>query len=171
MARTPELNLPTEPVGVQLQNKAEWNRARPKAPDFYTVGYARRDIMTFLDLLSAAGVQTVLDVRFSPVSMYKPDFSKANLQRHLGSARIEYLHKPELGVPRDIRGRAAKYGSRNAIWDWYDASVLPTMTLQKFLNWADHPVAVLCTEIDPTSCHRHRIALALERLGLSCQDL
>ena len=171
MARPPELNLPTDPVAVQAQNKAEWNAERCSAPDFFTVGYTGRDMQSFVAVLVSAGVQTVLDVRFAPVSQYKPDFSKSNLQRHLASVQIEYLHKRELGVPRDIRGLAAKSGSRNAIWDWYDANVLPMLTLQKFFNWASHPVAILCLEFDPTSCHRHRLALELERHGLNGRDL
>jgi uncharacterized protein (DUF488 family) len=171
MPRIPDLLLPTDPVGVQVQNKAEWNEVRAGRADFYTVGYMRRHIDSFLAALTDAGVETVLDVRHVAVSMYRPEFSKSNLTRHLASVGISYLHLPQFGVPRDIRGRAAGHDSRDAIWEWYDEHVIPTLTLHGFFNWADHPVALLCTEFDPTSCHRHRLALELERYGLRGFDL
>ena len=36
---------------------------------------------------------------------------------------------------------------------------------------ADHPVAFMCVELDPTACHRHRLSLALEEQGLRGFDL
>ncbi len=171
MARIPDLRLPTDPVAVQEQNKADWNEARAGGADFYTVGYTRRHLDSFLAVLSGAGVETVIDVRHAAVSMYRPEFSKSNLTRHLAGVGISYLHLPKLGVPRDIRGKASGHDSRDVIWEWYDRHVIPTLTLHGFFNWADHPVAFLCTEFDPTSCHRHRLALELERQGLRGRDL
>ncbi len=144
MARSPELALPTDSLRIQLQNKAAWNDARSRdLADFFTVGYMQRDIVTFLAVLVDAGVRTVLDVRHTPVSMYKPDFSKSNLQNHLAIAGIDYLHLPRFGVPN----------------------------LHSFFNSGDHPVALLCMELDPTSCHRHRIAMKLESHRLRGFDL
>jgi uncharacterized protein (DUF488 family) len=172
MARIPELNLPTDSINVQLSNKAAWNRDRSReGADFFTVGYMRRDISAFLDVLLEAGVMTVLDVRHAPVSMYKPDFSKGNLQRHLTGAGIDYVHLRHLGVPRDIRAKAAGQETREPIWEWYDQHVIPFMNLHAFLNSGAHPVALLCMELDPTSCHRHRLAMKLERHGLKGFDL
>jgi uncharacterized protein (DUF488 family) len=172
MARVPDLQLPNDPLDVQHQNKADWNEARRLVQaDFFTVGYMRRDIRAFLAVVAAAGVSTVVDVRHTPVSMYKPDFSKGNLSRHLEAVGIAYLHMRNLGVPRDIRSRAAGKSTRDAIWEWYDEHVIPSLSLHAFFNSADHPVALLCMELDPTACHRHRLALALERLGLRGFDL
>lgn len=172
MARSPELKLPTDSLAVQNQNKAVWNEARRREDaDFYTVGYTRRNIAGFLAVLVEAGVSTVVDVRHAPVSMHKPDFSKKNLARHLAGVGIDYIHMRHLGVPRDIRGRAAVTGSRDTIWEWYDDHIATSLSLNAFFNSGDHPVALLCTEVDPTSCHRHRLALALERHGLRGFDL
>jgi len=172
MARSPELALPTDSLRIQLQNKAAWNDARSRdLADFFTVGYMQRDIVTFLAVLVDAGVRTVLDVRHTPVSMYKPDFSKSNLQNHLAIAGIDYLHLPRFGVPRDIRGKAAGQPTRHLIWEWYDTYVVPFVNLHSFFNSGDHPVALLCMELDPTSCHRHRIAMKLESHRLRGFDL
>lgn len=172
MPRVPDLNLPTNSARVQAQNKDAWNGERSRElADFYTIGYMRRDIASFVSVLRDAGVMTVLDVRYAPVSIYKPDFSKTNLRRHLAEAEIGYLHFPELGVPRDIRGKAAGQPTRDLIWHWYDRHVVPLLTLHSFFNSSEHPVALLCVELDPTSCHRHRLSLALERRGLRGFDL
>jgi uncharacterized protein (DUF488 family) len=52
------------------------------------------------------------------------------------------------------------------IWEWYDKEVLRSLNLHFFLNGFEHPVALMCTEIDPRECHRHRLSLALEERGM-----
>ncbi len=105
--------------------------------------------------------------------MYKPDFSRSNFQRILEGAGLEYLHTPQLGVPRDIRARAIATGNREVIWDWYDEIVVKPFlqkNLHEFMN-LNHPVALMCVEADPTECHRHRLFQALEDNGLQGFDL
>lgn len=166
------MELPSLPKKVQLENKESWNEERSKeSADFFTVGYSGRNIEEFISALTGAGVACLVDVRANPVSMYKPDFSKSNLERHLAQSRIAYLHLPDLGVPRDIRGKAMATGDRGAIWQWYDKYVASEFRLHRFFNMAEHPVAFMCTELDPTTCHRHRLSLALEQTGLSSFDL
>lgn len=75
-----------------------------EAPDFYTVGYSGRDIDSFVAALKDADVACLVDIRFNAVSMYKPAFSRRNLERALCEAGIAYEHMPDLGVPSDIRG-------------------------------------------------------------------
>ena len=175
MARQGQLKLPADSPRVQADKKAIWNEFRsPEMADFFTVGYTGRSIEEFVAILTSAGVATLIDVRDTPVSMYKPDFSKRNLRRHLEAAGIEYLHLRHLGVPRDIRARAIESRGRDVIWDWYDANVVTQFiarNLTEFLNIADHPVALMCVELDPMSCHRHRLSIALERRGLDSFDL
>jgi uncharacterized protein (DUF488 family) len=174
VTRTGELKLPTDPIAVQTSNKCEWNAIRSiDAADFYTVGYAGRTINDFIAVLQSAGVSTVIDVRQFAVSMYKPDFSKRNLQASLRSVEIDYLHIPEWGVPREVRSLAQGEPGRERIWAWYDSNVADDFrrNLHRFFNAAEHPVALLCVELDPTACHRHRLALALEQSGLCGYDL
>jgi len=175
VAQYHRLELPAESLGVQRVNKAKWNDGRCAGEaDFYTFGYSGRATDEILGLVKAVGALSVIDIRFSPVSMYKPDFSKANLRRIVNAYGLYYLHLPELGVPRDIRAKAVAAGSRDIIWEWYDRFVVSPFigrNLHQFLNVADHPVALMCVEIDPTACHRHRLFLALEQCGLRGFDL
>jgi len=169
------LRLPNASAQVQANNRCRWNQTRSKAEaDFYTIGYSGRQPNELLDALVSVGICSVLDIRYSPVSLHRPEFSKGNLCRLLAQHGIEYQHQPLLGVPRDIRGLAVGAATRDAIWHWYDRNVVAGYigrNLNHFLNSVDHPVALLCVEADPTACHRHRLCLALERLGLRSFDL
>ena len=144
-----------------------------EAPDFYTVGYSGRDIDSFVAALKEADVACLVDIRFNAVSMYKPAFSRRNLERALCEAGIAYEHMPDLGVPSDIRKLAAAAGRRDDIWDWYAQHVLPRYehNLDWFFNSTNHPLALMCTEREREDCHRHRLAEALERQGLTSADL
>src|SRR5579885_3368821 len=119
MPQAHRLNLPSAPVKQQIANKAEWNESRPsERADFFTLGYSGRKTEEILDLLKRHGVRTLLDIRQNPVSMYRPELSKANLVKLMTEHDIEYAHVPELGVPRDIRAKAIETGSRDVIWAW-----------------------------------------------------
>ena len=168
------LKLPTKSVRARAESKALWNEARSaEHADFFTVGYEGRTTKDLFDSLVAANVQCVVDIRYNPVSMYRPDLSKSNLQRGLHECGVAYFHLREWGVPRDIRARAIESGTRETIWEWYDECVVNAhfqRNLHRFLNFG-YPVAMLCMECDPKECHRHRISMALENQGLRGFDL
>ena len=149
-----------------------WNGTRSEdAADFYTIGYSGRKTEEIFELLQRHGVQTLVDIRQNPVSMYRPDLSKNNLSRIVVEHGMHYAHLPELGVPRDIRAKAIDAGTRDVIWTWYDENVATFFSLHSFMNGFDHPIALMCTEIGPHECHRRRLALALEAMGLRGFDL
>jgi len=168
------LKLPTRSARAAAENKALWNDGRStRTAQFFTIGYSGRTAAQFIRLLKDAAVNCVVDIRFTPLSMYKPDFSRSNFKRILERAGVEYLHVPELGVPRDIRARAIATGSREVIWEWYDRNVVVRFlrkNLQEFKT-LKYRVALMCVEADPTECHRHRLFQALEDNGLQGYDL
>jgi len=169
------LKLPSASVRQQHENKILWNDARSAdTADFFTVGYTGKPLSEMLDRLIAYGVRTLVDIRQNPISMYRPELAKNNLRRVVEARRIDYAHVPELGVPRDVRAMAIEAGSRGVIWEWYDEHVVRPYiqkNLHWFLNSNEHPIALMCVETDPQECHRHRICIALERLGLRGYDL
>lgn len=175
MPQPHRLNLPSASVKQQVENKDIWNDARSaEQADFFTIGYTGRKTDKIIALLVSHGVRTLVDIRQHPVSMYRPELSKSNLARLLELNGILYTHIPQLGVPRDIRAKAIETGSRAVIWDWYDEHVVNSYlgrNLHFFLNGFEHPVALMCTEIDPQECHRHRLSLALEQMGMRSFDL
>jgi len=152
-----------------------WNEARtPSGADFFTIGYTGRSLKALLDSLASNDVRTLADIRCNPVSMYRPELSKNNLRRFVEEHGLLYVHLPELGVPRDIRAKAIATGTRDVIWEWYDRYiVVPYLgkNLHRFFNTLEHPIALMCVELDPKECHRHRLSLALEEIGLVGFDL
>lgn len=166
----PPIELPEEPMEVQLHNKTMWNLRRIGDYDFYTVGYAQRTIKQFLELLKVKGVRTLVDVRKNPRSMYKVEFNKENLANVLKASGIGYLHYPDLGVPEETRRKLGETGDHEWFFKWYDDNILPNLKNLNLKALAS-PVAMMCVELDLTKCHRHRIALALEKQGLRGYDL
>ena len=132
------------------------------------MGYEGRTIDELIATLHGADVRCVLDIRYNPVSRYRPELSKANLRKRLESVGLQYLHLREWGVPREVRAMAIDSGTRESIWEWYDTHVVAPLfenNLHRFLN-LEHPVAMMCVECDPSECHRHRLSWALENHGL-----
>jgi uncharacterized protein (DUF488 family) len=172
---TSALKLPEKTKAEQKRSKLLWNSEHCKSePDFYTIGYSGREINEFIEIVEKAGIATLVDIRFSPISRFKPEFSKNNLKRALETNGIIYIHRPEWGVPRDIRAYSIGKRTRADIWDWYDSYVLPNIikrNLNDFFNSMEHPIGLMCVEYDPTECHRHRLFLGLERLGFVGCDL
>ena len=174
MPQQNRLALPSAPAKVQAERRHLWNEARsPGAADFFTIGYTGRRTDELLDALVVNGVRTLVDIRYNPISMYRPDLSKSNLGKLVEARGFSYVHLPKLGVPRDIRVKAIETGSRDAIWEWYDKHVVTPylLNLHRFFNALEHPVALMCVEIDPRECHRHRLFVALEEKGLRGFDL
>ncbi len=175
MPQANRLNLPSASVKQQIENKDVWNDTRSaEAADFFTIGYSGRKTNEIIVALTSHGVRTLVDIRQNPVSMYRPELSKNNLARLLECNGIGYAHFPGLGVPRDIRAKAIETGTRDVIWEWYDQNVITSFlgnNLHAFLNVFEHPIALMCTEIDPRECHRHRLSLALEQMGMRGFDL
>lgn len=166
----PRIELPQESIDVQIFNKTMWNLQRVEDFNFYTIGYEKKTIEQFLKLLEAKKISTLVDVRRNPVSQYKPEFSKENLKKTLSNKRISYVHYPELGVPSEIRRKLGETGDYDWFFKQYDQNVLPKMN-EVDLETLSYPIAIMCVELDPTKCHRHRIALALEKRGLRGYDL
>ena len=165
--------LPEEPLSEQRKDKEVWNIKHSQA-DFYTVSYADRDIDRFVEILKIADVGTVFDVRHDPVSRHKPSFSKANLISSLSENGIKYVHQGDLGVPRGIRRKAAEAGSRDGIWSWYKTEIIESISesaIKALVDSDNRPVAFMCVEVNPASCHRHLLFLKLEEAGLRGYDL
>ncbi|MHA1813331.1 MAG: DUF488 family protein [Candidatus Thorarchaeota archaeon] len=139
----------------------------------YTAGYSQKTIEQFIELLQKAGVNLLIDVRRNPVSQHRPEFSARRLKQRLSDSGIEYVHLPELGVPSRVRKKLyAGEMSYAELFEWYDRTVLETNRLNHLQALIEgKTVCLMCTEISPTLCHRHRIALALVERGWKTLDL
>jgi ParB/RepB/Spo0J family partition protein len=165
--------LTQEPMSVQVGNWWKWNLDRIGGKfDFFTTHYSGKDVGTFAETLKANGVKTLIDIRDTPFSQFRPEFNKESLSKTLTGKGINYLHHPELGVPKEQRDKLAKTGNWSGLFGWYDNNVIPK--LDSVLNSKSapaKPVAFMCVEKDPQKCHRHRIALELESKKMKSLDI
>jgi uncharacterized protein (DUF488 family) len=133
-------------------------------PGLWSVGYEGREINSFVALLDEARIQTVADVRLTPLSR-KPGFSKNALRQALRESGIDYRHFRSLGNPKSNRppfqeGRAAD--GRAAFRRLLDTEE-GGQDLDELAGLARRSrVAVLCFERDEARCHRYVVLRALE---------
>ena len=139
-------------------------------PVLYTIGFAKKDARTFFEMLRAAKVRKVIDVRLNNVSQLA-GFTKKNDIRYFLEKILEcgYEHRPDWAPTADILD---PYKKGKTTWDDYvrDFSVL--MERRKIgsdISAAalDH-CCLLCSEPTPEQCHRRLVA---ERLQCQCRDL
>ena len=134
----------------------------------FTVGYEGRGLDEFVEILQAAGVDRVIDVRELPLSRRR-GFSKTPLSEALSSAKIEYVHLRIAGNPyRDQRGDIAR-----CLALYLQHLQRSPEVIEAVLEAASgHRAALLCVERDACNCHRSIIASGLvERHHVEISDL
>ncbi|HEX8556656.1 MAG TPA: DUF488 domain-containing protein [Pyrinomonadaceae bacterium] len=140
-----------------------------------TVGHSTRGLEEFTGLLSAFGIEALVDVRRFPGSRKYPHFSQERLPGSLISVGVEYLHIPELGGRRHPRP-----DSGNTVW-----------RSESFRGYADHMetaqfrtgverllelggrknTAIMCSEAVWWRCHRALIADFLKAGGVDVEHI
>ncbi len=133
--------------------------------NFFTIGHGTRAIDEFVELLDAAEVRLIVDVRTAPRSRTNPQFDSETFAASLAASGIEYRHIAELGGLRPRQRHTPE--ATNAFWQ-----------NQSFHNYADYamsaqfqsafrelrqvgrskPCAVMCAETLWWRCHRRIIA-------------
>lgn len=137
-----------------------------RMPDqLWTVGHSTRSIEEFLTLLSAHGIQHLVDVRRYPFSRRYPHFNGELLTRSLTDARIAYEQAPGLGGRRKARPDSVNLGWRNESFRGY-ADYMETEEFRRAVEeliayGTDRRTAIMCAEAVPWRCHRQLIADAL----------
>lgn len=136
----------------------------------WTIGHSNRPLEAFLTLLSAHGIELVVDVRQFPGSRKYPHFGRSSLAAALRRAGIDYLHMPELGGRRPPRP-----DSPNTVWEdpgfrgYADYMETPAFEvgLERLLEHARRSrTAIMCSEALWWRCHRSMIADALKARGV-----
>jgi uncharacterized protein (DUF488 family) len=122
----------------------------------FTIGYEATTMAEFLDALTKAGVERVIDVRAVPNSR-RPGFSKTPLRNALAEAGIDYVHLRALGTPAEGR-EAERKGPHDELKRIYAAQLdLPEaiVAAEQMKELAgEKPSALLCYEREPAGCHR-----------------
>ena len=123
----------------------------------YTIGYGARDIHAFLEILQAHQIAYLIDVRSSPYSKYKPEFSKKPLQNVLESGGIRYVFMGETlgGQPDD----ESCYVDGKVDYEMLSQKAFYKRGIERLHNAAGsgNRVVLMCSEGKPENCHRSKL--------------
>jgi uncharacterized protein (DUF488 family) len=130
-----------------------------------TVGHSNRSAEALLELLTAAGVDMLVDVRSFPHSRTNPQFNAERLAPALAASGVGYCHIPALGGRRGRQDLGRP--SPNARWrneafrNYADYALSPVFRagLDELLALARaQHCAIMCAEALWWRCHRQIIA-------------
>jgi uncharacterized protein (DUF488 family) len=125
-----------------------------------TMGFAKKNLRTFIKKLEAAGVKTVIDIRLHNTSQLAGYAKKDDLEYILSLVGIGYEHHPELAPTEEILD---SYKKKKLSWPDYERefeALLSRRNPIQRINFLDEkgPVCLLCAEDKPLQCHRRLVA-------------
>ncbi len=120
----------------------------------YTIGHSNISVPQFLDLLQTFKIEVVVDVRSRPYSKYATQFGKDQIHQALSTDNIMYVYMGDLigGKPKeeifyDYKGYV--------MYDRLAGSASFQTGISRLIKGiALYRVALMCSEEDPTNCHR-----------------
>lgn len=156
-------NLPTQQLLEYVYNTYPWftvnsDDKRIKigvAPlnTLFTIGYEKKSIDNFLNLLLSSGIKEIIDIRNNPVSRVYGFYGKT-LNRLSQNVGLKYTHLPEYGISSFDRKKAKSSNNFEELFqaysnriNGYDHSVI----IEKIKSL---PSVLVCQEADFHSCHR-----------------
>lgn len=119
-----------------------------------SIGHSNHPIETFLGLLQKNKVEVLVDVRSHPYSKFSPHFDGQKLKVATTGADIKYLY---LGKELGGRPDDPRFYTEDGHVLYYLLAESPAFLdgVHRLEDGAQrYKVAVLCSEEDPTSCHR-----------------
>lgn len=132
---------------------------------FYTVGHSTRTIEAFVELLQAAKVTLVVDIRTVPRSRTNPQYNKDALPENLAPFKIDYVQIAELG---GLRSKNKEVEAQvNGFWQNQSFHNYADYTLtEPFQNGVEQLIALgrqqrcvlMCAEALWWRCHRRIVA-------------
>ncbi len=138
------------------------------AVTIYSVGHSNQPRDAFIALLQRHGIQSLVDVRSAPYSRYVPHFNRPELEYVVERAGMRYLY---LGDELGGRPPGDEFYDDEGYVLYYRAARAPFFLhgLERLTDeGALYRTAVMCSEEDPTNCHRRLlIARVLEERGVS----
>jgi len=146
--------------------------ANPRA-SILSFGYGKRSFDECLALLQRHGVQYVIDVRSTPWSRFKPEFSRETLDARLRSGGLRYVFmgaelggRPDDPTCYDEDGRVDYLACRER------RSFQQGIERLLRASESGHRVAIMCSEGRPEDCHRAKlVASVLCERGVEVQHI
>lgn len=123
----------------------------------YTIGYGGRSIEHFVEVLRTYAIAYLIDVRSTPYSRYKPEFSKAALAEELQGHGIAYVFMGDMlgGRPDD----EACYVNGKVEYEKVKTTAFYRRGIQRIQTafTQQRRIALMCSEGKPENCHRSKL--------------
>jgi uncharacterized protein (DUF488 family) len=118
----------------------------------FTIGFSGKSPEAFLDVLNAARISCICDIRQWRTSTYVPYYNGDNLANVLGN---RYEYHPEFAPTSDI---LAGYKDKKITWAEYEKTYRELLQKRDPLQNCDisklDRICLLCTEKSAIQCHR-----------------
>jgi len=135
----------------------------------FTVGHSNHTWEVFLNLLTEAKIEVLVDVRSNPNSRWAPFANRDSLKGILESVQIRYMYLGDVlgGHPSDLDSYDHKTGKVD--YQAIRAKEYFQRGIERILNGLKgYRVCIMCAEEDPTSCHRNLlVAESLREKGVA----
>lgn len=131
-------------------------------PELLTVGHGTMVADAFTELVRAAGVERVVDVRSVPGSRRHPQFARSELEAWLPASGVDYRWERRLGGFRRADPGSVNVALRHPSFRGF-ADYMGTLEFRAALDEvvaaaAGVPTAIMCAETLWWRCHRRLIA-------------
>jgi uncharacterized protein (DUF488 family) len=146
-------------------------------PLLFTIGHSTRGAEEFLALLTAHGIERLVDVRRFPGSRRHPHFGSAALAGLLAGQGIAYRHAEALGGRRDGEALAS---SPNTAWrhpafrayaDYMATPAFQAALAELLKEAGERRTVIMCAEAVPWRCHRRLITDAVLARRFAVADI
>ncbi|MGH3088340.1 MAG: DUF488 family protein [Rubrobacteraceae bacterium] len=122
--------------------------------EVFTIGHSNHSLEEFLGLLKEHGIEALVDVRSHPRSRYAPHFNKDVLKKAVDDRSVKYLF-----LGRELGGRPEgdEFYDEDGRVDYGRVAQSETFKegVRRVKDGAGRfRVALMCSEEDPTGCHR-----------------
>ena len=145
----------TPPAWCSITRVAE--QVEQRQIELWTIGHSNHEMSRFIELLKEHEIEVVADVRSKPYAGYAVHFSQDRLKDQLNIAGLTYDFfgqelggRPEGPEFYDNDGKA-----------FYDCLVTTHRFRDRLVQLLERTlrqkVALMCSEKDPTNCHRRRL--------------
>ena len=141
----------------------------------HTIGHSTRSLDSFIALLKAHEIESLIDVRRWPASRRYPHFHREALSKSISGAAIEYIWRGDLGGFRkpapDSPNTGWKVGAFRAYADFMQTEEFERAIAQLEKMAVEKRIALMCAEAVPWRCHRQLLADAFSVRGWTVRHI
>ena len=125
-----------------------------------TIGFAKKSLRQFIQLLKNANVTRVVDIRLNNTSQLAGFAKKDDLNYVLELVGIDYIHCEDLAPDEQL---LEDYKKKQIKWSDYEKRYLDLLITRKVEQRIDKILGeglscLLCSEHEPKFCHRRLLA-------------